>query len=181
MLFIVKNMEDHSDSDLLKWVLSEWLGEELATKYMGLPAVQRAINLRGLLFQGVAKKPGEGDEDSANGVTRDHGDSMRSYEDLWYEYCETYSLDPFKAAETTPFPFFVNSIEHMFKAKARMMLAGVEQNMIPNLKDEDRREVLGIYREVLGVKKGPVSVKESITAEEARANSEAIARMLSGS
>lgn len=139
--FMVLLLATHEDEEeRLSAIFHSWLPQDLFTALWEMGPTQRGEKVRELLFRGT-EEPERVDADTGQKLT---------LEDIWFDYCETFNLDPAAAMETTPFPLFLRAQNRVYQIRAQRMLRGIEVSTAPHYSTADLKDLKKTLRESAG-------------------------------
>jgi len=159
---------DDDEQDRLAALFSSWLPADLCVALWDMGPTQRGEVVRDLLFRGV-DIPDRKDADTGKTLT---------LEDIWFDYCETFDLDPAEAMNTTPFPMLLRAQERIYQIRAQRMLRGIDVSSAPHYSKDGLNELTKGLRRAAGYTSAPDTSEP--TEEEIAADREALKNYMNG-
>lgn len=142
--FMVLLLATHDDEEeRLSAIFNKWLPEDLYAAMWEMGPTQRGEKVRELLFRGT-EEPERTDEETGERLT---------LEDIWFDYCETFNLDPAAAMDTTPFPLFLRAQGRIYQIRAQRMLRGIDVASAPHYSKEGFADLNKALRKAAGYAK----------------------------
>lgn len=151
--FQVLALAGTNDRQRLLHVLRQWIPRRLVDRLFEMGPTQRTLVLREMLYQGADGEPLPDAVETAKRVEKEtatDGPSPLTLDDVWFEYCAFWGMDPFTSMDM-PFPFFLQSVGRTFRLRARQMLRDIECATAPHLTRESHDELKRTLRRQAGI------------------------------